>query len=111
MGLWPITSRTSNGMFIAGAAITLAASRPVASETPGGPAIVAGPFSFRPHSHEGLAVTFGDQRPVLLEGFVVKFDDARARARLGFSLADDLCRAMHCVAFEPWVGELHIGHA
>src|SRR5262245_52157621 len=99
MGLWLTTSRTSNGMFTAGAAITVAASK-FSPQKLQGSGKKRRALLFRPHSHEGLTVTFGYQCPVLLEGFMVKFDDPRAGARFRFSLAYDLRRAMHRVAFK-----------
>ena len=71
----------------------------------------AGPFLFRPHPHEGLAVTFRDKGAVLLEGLVVEFDDPGAGARLRLSLAHHLRRAVDGVAFKERIGKLHIGHA
>ena len=38
--------------------------------------------SFWAHPHEGLPVTLGDQRALLLEGFVMEFADAGARAAI-----------------------------
>jgi len=75
-----VTSRTSSGTFAAGAATTAAASdanEPRQSKLQA--RLVAGPFLFRPHPHEGLSVTFGHQGAVLLEGLVMEFDDSRTR--------------------------------
>src|SRR5262245_5573346 len=67
--------------------------------------------STRPHPHERLAVTFGDELVVLVIGAVQELDDSGARPRIRFALADNLGGDVHGIAFEQRMREFHIGHA
>src|SRR6266852_3621879 len=69
------------------------------------------PRSSRPHAHERLAVTFGDELAVLIVGAVIELDDAGSGPGVRFPLAQHFGGAMDGVALEQRMRELDLGHA
>src|SRR5262245_4684992 len=63
------------------------------------------------HAHERLAAAFGNELAVLVKGAMVEVQDAGARPRFRLALVEDLGRAMHGVALEQRMRELHLLHA